>query len=149
LALVERGQSDIAIGRLMRVLHFYEASVTDLVPSWRRDRDEIVVRRGDARKIRSADGVDLYLLAPDTNRAMMPVLTTFQPHARLPDLDPPDGETSIHVPEGVILFEIAGSEPVVLHPGDSAYYTPRTPPEFTNLSAQTARVIGSVTPPIL
>src|SRR5262249_15018699 len=83
LALVERGQSDIAIGRLMRILHFYEASVTELVPNWQRDRDEIVVRRGDARKIRSADGVDLYLLAPDTNRAMMPVLTTFEPHPRL------------------------------------------------------------------
>lgn len=148
LALVERGRSDIAIGRLMRLLACYEARITDLIDVPR--RSSIVVRREEARHLRSQEGVDLYLLTADTNRGMMPVLTTFEPGARLNDLKPHDGETFVHLVEGVVLLELPGHDPVVLHEGDTAYFRPFPhAPSYTNLGGGRARMVAAVCPPSL
>lgn len=149
LALVEHGRSDIAIGRLMRLLTCYGAKLTDLFGDADR-RPSIVVSRADARHLRSQEGVDLYLLAADTNRAMMPVLTTFEPGARLNDLKPHDGETFVHVIEGDILFELAGYDPIVLHEGDTAYFKPFPhPPAYVNVGERRAVLVAAVAPPSL
>jgi transcriptional regulator with XRE-family HTH domain len=148
LAVVEKGRSDIAIGRLMRVMQFYEVLIGDLFPH-EAPTEELVVRRGEERHIRSESGVDLYLLAHDTDRTMMPVLTTYAPHARLTNLVAHDGETVIHILEGTLLLEQDGEEPLVLHVGDTAYYWPKPAPRLTNLGDKLVRVIGVVTPPTL
>jgi transcriptional regulator with XRE-family HTH domain len=148
LALVERGRSDIALGRLTRVMQAYGATLTDL-QAWP-EPDRLVVRRGQERHFRSGTGVDLYLLVQDTDREMMPVLTTFAPRSRLADLEPHDGETVIHVLEGTLLLELAGTAPIVLREGDTAYYNPRlAAPVLTNLGETPVRLVGAVTPPIL
>ena len=79
LSIVEKGNSDIAIGRLMRLMRVYGASIGDLDPGSTRAGDDPVVRGGQGKHIRSQEGIDLYLLAPDTNRKMMPVTTTYAP----------------------------------------------------------------------
>jgi quercetin dioxygenase-like cupin family protein len=111
--------------------------------------DELLVRRDEITHIRSEAGVDLYLLARDTNRLMMPVLTVFAPRAHLGNLEPHDGETVIHILEGTLLVEQEGYEPLVLTVGDSAYFKPNPALRFTNLGDDPARLIGAVTPPIL
>jgi quercetin dioxygenase-like cupin family protein len=148
LSVVEKGRSDIAIGRLMRIMRFYGVRIADLLgePS---PRTEVVVRDGEGHHIRSESGVELYLLAPDTDREMMPVLSTFEPHARLTNLEAHDGETFIHVLAGTLLLELEGQQPLVLHEGDSAYYKPNPAPKLTNLGERPLRVLGTVTPPTL
>jgi transcriptional regulator with XRE-family HTH domain len=148
LAVVEKGRSDISIGRLMRVMHFYGARISDVFPQ-PAARDDLVVRRAEMKHIRSEAGVELYLLAQDTDRLMMPVLTEYAPHAQLANLESHDGETLIHILEGTILLEQEGLEPVVLSPGDTAYYHPNPAPRLTNLDDGPARLIGVVTPPTL
>lgn len=148
LSVVEKGKSDIAIGRLMRIMRFFDAKIADLLPETR-TREELVVRKGQERHVRSQQGVDLYLLTPDTNRAMMPVLAVYAAHARQANLEPHNGETFIHILEGTLLLELDGHDPVALHEGDSAYFKPNPAPVLTNLGDKPVRLIGAVTPPTL
>lgn len=148
LSVVEHGRSDIAIGRLMRLMEVYDARISDLGTVGAREEGE-VVRAGRGRHVRSESGVDLYLLAPDTNRALMPVTTTFQPRARLTNLHPHDGQTFVLVLEGSLLLEIEGRAPSILGAGDSAYYSPNPAPVLSNIGRGPLRVLGVVTPPTL
>lgn len=148
LSVVEQGRSDIAIGRLMRLMSAYEARIADLDPPATEAIDP-VVRNGQGKHVRSEAGVDLYLLAPDTNRAMMPVATTFQPRARLTNLHAHDGQTFVLVLEGTLLIELEGRPPSILRPGDSAYYHPNPAPVLSNIGPGPLRVLGVVTPPTL
>lgn len=148
LSVVEQGRSDIAIGRLMRLMRIYDARIADL--DHRPPAGDLpVVRSGRGRHLRSQAGVDLYLLAPDTNRAMMPVTTTFEPRSRLTNLHPHDGETFVYVLDGTLLLELEGRPPVILRPGDSAYYSPNPPPVMSNIGDVPVKVLGVVSPPTL
>lgn len=148
LSTVEQGRSDIAIGRLMRLLGAYGARIGDLDPPPAGVVDP-VVRRGEGKRVRSQAGVDLYLLASDTNRAMMPVTTTFEPRSRLANLHAHDGETFVYVLEGTMLLELEGRPPEILGPGDAAYIHPNPPPTMSNIGDGSLEVIGVVTPPTL
>lgn len=147
LSVVENGRSDITIGRLMRLLEFYEARISDLLPG-EPEPDRVVTRRGEGIELDSrTEGTHWWLLAPDTNRRMMPLMATHEPGSRIDGLPPHDGEVFIHVLEGTLLFEREGHPPFVLGPGDSAYYTGDAPPAVTTVGDETARLIGVVSPP--
>jgi transcriptional regulator with XRE-family HTH domain len=148
LSVVEQGRSDIAIGRLMRLMAVYGARISDL-DGGTTTQEVPVVRSGEGRHVRSQAGVDLYLLAPDTDRAMMPVTTTFAPRARLANLHGHGGETFVYVLEGTLLFELPGHDPEILGPGDTASYRPDPPPVMSNIGDVPLRVIGVVSPPTL
>jgi transcriptional regulator with XRE-family HTH domain len=149
LSVVENGRSDITIGRLMRLLAHYGAGIGDLI-STERPRDRIVTRAHERLPLRSlGEGVDLYLLAPDTVRAMMPVLGVHAPGSRLTDLRPHDGETFVHVLEGTFLFEREGYAPFVISAGDSAYFSGDAPPTITTVGEEEGVLIAVVTPPTL
>jgi transcriptional regulator with XRE-family HTH domain len=149
LSLVEKGRSDISVGRLLRLLKVYDVKLGELLPD-QRPADRIVVRNGEARHLDSiAEGTELYLLAPDTRRTMMPLLAIHEPGSRIADLPPHSGECFVYVLEGTLLMEREGHPPVVLHEGDAAYF-PRT--ETLGglvLSERPGRVIAVVTPPTL
>ena len=149
LSLVEKGNSDIAIGRLMRVMRVYGASIGDLDTRAPRAGDDPVVRKGQGKHIRSQEGIDLYLLAPDTNRMMMPVTTTYAPRARQTNLHPHDGQTFLYVLEGTLLLELEGHAPAVLNPGDSAYYQAQPGADPLQPRRHATAFIGVVTPPTL
>ena len=148
LSVVEQGRSDIAIGRLMRLMRVYDARISDLVPGLSQTEGP-VVKSGREKHLQSQAGVELYLLAPDTDRAMMPVTTTFEPGTRLTNLHPHDGETFVYVLEGKLLLELEGRAPEILEAGDSAYYRPNPPPVMSNIGPAPLRVLGVVTPPTL
>ena len=148
VSVVEQGRSDISIGRLMRLMGVYGARIADLDPS-PQSAEQLVVRDGRGTHVRSQSGVDLYLLTTDTDRAMMPVTTTFAPHARLTNLAPHDGETFLYMLEGTLLLEFEERPPEILRRGDSAYYRPDPPPVFTNIGEGPLRILGVVTPPNL
>src|SRR5262245_61682932 len=67
LSLVETGKNDITIKRLMRLVEFYDVSLMDVLEP--RTADSVVVRRDLQPRIHSsAEGIDVWLLAPDTSR---------------------------------------------------------------------------------
>jgi transcriptional regulator with XRE-family HTH domain len=150
LSVVENGRSDITIGRLMRLLAFYGASVADLLADGN-GRDQFVVRKGEEIILQSpAEGVEILLLARDTNRAMMPIMGIHEPGATLTDLRPHNGETFVHMLEGSILVEREGHPPLVLSAGDSAYWRVEgVAPVISTVGPEQARLVAVVTPPTL
>lgn len=150
LSLVENGKSDITIGRLVRLVDFYGVSIVDLLPS-SDSSDPDVVRAMEGRKLRSpAEGIDIYLLAADTRRSMMPMLLVFEPGAALAEYGRHEGEEFVQVLQGSLELDVAGSEPRTLGQGDSAYYQADRPHLFRNASeSKPLRVLCVDTPPNL
>jgi transcriptional regulator with XRE-family HTH domain len=147
LSLVENGKSDITIGRLTRLVEFFGVSVTDLLPG-RAGEDPDVVQPPERRLLHSpGEGIDLYLLARDTNRAMMPQLLVFEPGASLAEWGRHHGEEFVHVLQGRLELELEGADARVLTAGASAYYRSDRRHKFTNAGTGRLRIFCVVTPP--
>lgn len=132
LSLVETGRSDITIGRLSRLVEFFGVSILDLVPE-RPTADARIVRSNERHRLPTAEaGVNLYLLVPDTQRAMMPMLLEFEAGAALAEYGRHAGEEWVHVLEGELLIAFESDEPRTLRAGDSAYYSSTHPHLFKN-----------------
>lgn len=150
LSLVESGKSDITIGRLVRLVDFYGVSIVDLLPS-RESGDPEIVRDAEWRRLHSpVEGIDIFLLASDTRRAMLPMLLVFEPGAALAEYGRHEGEEFVHVLKGRLELDVSGAEPRVLARGDSAYYPADRPHMFRNADAsRPLRVLCVDTPPNL
>lgn len=147
LSLVENGKSDITIGRLTRLVEFYGISISDLLPG-DGGEDPDIVHLSDRRLLHSpGEGIDLFLLARDANRAMMPQLLVLEAGAQLAEHGHHPGEEFIHVLEGCLTLELEGAEPRVLDEGVSAYYRGDRRHKFTNAGSGRLRLICVVTPP--
>jgi quercetin dioxygenase-like cupin family protein len=151
LSLVEKDKSDITIGRLVRLIEFYGISITDLVPGHAASGYPEVVRPDERKLLHSpAEGIDVFLLTPDTQHQMMPLLVEFQPGARLAEHGQHPGEEWVLVLEGELLLELEGAEPRQLGPGHAAYYPAERPHLFSNMSTKKPlRVICVDTPPTM
>jgi transcriptional regulator with XRE-family HTH domain len=150
LSLVENGRSDITIGRLTRLVEFFQISITDILPSPEAAEPD-VVRASERRLIHSpAEGIDVYMLGVDTHRTMMPMLLVFEPGAKLAEYGRHPGEEFIHVMEGTLELTLMGSESRTLESGDSAYYPGDRMHLFANASDKTVlKVICVDSPPSL
>lgn len=150
LSLVETGRSDITIGRLTRLVEFFGVSLIDLLPA-QPTADARIVRHREQRRLHSEEeGIDIFLLVPDTQRAMMPMLLSFEPGASLAEYGRHPGEEWVHVLEGQLSLELEGDEPRTLAAGDSAYYSASHPHSFRNAAAdRTLRLVCVDTPPNL
>jgi len=149
LSLVEKGKSDITIGRLVRLVEFYGISINDLLPGAPDSTFPDVVRVPERRLFHSpAEGIDVFLLSGDTRRVMMPMLLEFEPGAHLAERGRHEGEEWVHVLEGTLSLELQGSEPRLLGPGDSGYYPSDRPHMFRNASdSERLRLICVDSPP--
>ena len=149
ISLVENDKSDITLGRLMKLAQFYDVHVSDLLPRGV-GRDPIVVRASERRHIVSpSEGIDVYLLGPDSERRMLPLLVEFEPGGRPADFVQHEGEEYIYVLEGRIRLDVEGHEPVVLERGDGAYYRADRPHTFAAVGKRRARVFVVASPPQL
>jgi transcriptional regulator with XRE-family HTH domain len=149
LSLVENGKSDITIGRMMKLAQFYDVHVSDLLPPGT-GRDPIVVRAAERRHIASpSEGIDVYLLGPDSERRMLPLVAEFAAGGRVAEWAKHEGEEYVYVLEGRILLEVEGHDPVELEKGDGAYYRADRPHRFTTLGDEPASIFGVVSPPHL
>jgi transcriptional regulator with XRE-family HTH domain len=122
LSLVENGRSDVSIGRLTRLVQFYDVSLADLIPGTPRNDPDVVRSTERGRLHSESEGIDIYLLTSDTRGRMMSMLLEFAPGAGRREPGTHAGEEFLHVLEGELLFELEGSEPRHLATGDSAYY---------------------------
>jgi quercetin dioxygenase-like cupin family protein len=150
LSLVENGRSDIAIGRLVRLLAFYEIPINDIligpVPG-----DGDVTRSAEGSHLPSREeGIDWVLLTRDTKHLMMPMLISFAPGASLAEHGCHEGEEFVYVLEGTMKLELAGRRTRTLQTGDSAYYQASEPHLFRNASKSgTLRILCVDAPPNL
>jgi quercetin dioxygenase-like cupin family protein len=150
LSLVENGKSDITIGRLTRLIDHYGISIADLVPT-APPADAEVVRPDERRQLHSTtEGIDFFLLAPDSRRSMMPMLVEFEPGAGLAEHGRHHGDEFIIVLAGQLELELEGSKLRHLRAGDAAYYSAERPHRFRNASARKElRILCVNTPPSL
>lgn len=151
LSLVENGTSDISFGRLHRLVDYYGVHITDLLDEPKDPVDvEGQIRAGSEPHLRSAgEGIDLYLLARDTERRMLPLLSVLAPGAATTDWEGHDGEEFVHVLQGSVEIRLKGRQPVVLRKGDSLYYGGRDPEAMRNPTSREARLFVVISPPIL
>jgi transcriptional regulator with XRE-family HTH domain len=149
LSMVEKGKSDITISRLMRLVHWFGVSVADLVQEPNTAPVQIV-RADSSRSVRLADErISIQMLAPDGHHAMLPVINVYEEGGGMADPTRHDGEEFVHVLEGRVELTVGSAEPIVLEPGDSAYYRSDVPHSFRNAGAGVARFFGVTTPPNL
>jgi transcriptional regulator with XRE-family HTH domain len=148
LSLVENGGSDITIGRLTRLIEFFEISVTDLLPAAAR-KDPDIVRESERTQLRSpVEGLEIFLLTPDTRRAMMAMLLELEPGAGRVEYGDHPGEEFVYVVRGELELEIKDRGVRRLFAGDSAYYPGDTPHRLRNAStAEPLTILCVDTPP--
>jgi len=147
LSLVENGRSDITIGRLLRLVAFYGAHISDLLPEPEM-HDAIVVRRGEQREVRSpVEGIRISLLATHGERKMAPSLAVVEPTGASAEEASHPGEEFVYVLEGSITLKLANTEPLVLATGDSAYFKSDRLHSYRNDGKRRARFLSVSTPP--
>ncbi len=149
LSMVENGQSDITVSRLMRLVHWYGISVGDLLP----EPDHLpvrVVHADDRRSLELSDeGIAIHMLTPTGQNAMMPVINVYRPGGGMTEPTHHDGEEFVFVLEGAVELSYGGAAPLLLKAGDSAYYRADVPHSFRNAGDREARFFGITTPPNL
>ncbi|MCZ7589978.1 MAG: XRE family transcriptional regulator [Gaiella sp.] len=149
LSMVEKGKSDITISRLMRLVHWFGVSVADLVQEPNLAPVQ-VVRADSRRSLRLVDEkISVQMLTADGHHAMMPVINIYDESGGMTDPTRHEGEEFVHVIEGCVELTVAGTDPVLLEPGDSAYYRSDVPHSFRNAGRGVARFFGVTTPPNL
>lgn len=149
LSMVENGQSDITVSRLMRLVQWYGVSIADLLQE--PDRSLVRVVRADQRRALelSDERIKILMLTPDGQHAMMPVINVYSEGGAMAEPAQHDGEEFVHVLNGTIELTIGSGDPFVLHVGDSAYYRADVPHLFRNAGEGEASFIGVTTPPNL
>ncbi len=141
LSLLEKGQTDVSLGRLLPLLEFYGLSAADVL-SWNDGTVETVVRAGEAPFLFSvAKGIDVFLAAPDRRRPFLPVIGVYQPGARMRSYSEHEGDEFMYVLEGSLRVEFRGAEPVVLGVGDAVFFSSKRPHRIATEGDEEARVL--------
>jgi transcriptional regulator with XRE-family HTH domain len=143
LSLVEKGETDITLGRLFALLGFYGLAAAEVLGDVGPGDDEVIVPEGEASYLFSVGaGMEMYHLSPDRRRRpFFPVLGVYEPGATMDEFSEHDGEEFLHVLDGSIELELEGSEPRVLRKGDSAMFSARRPHRIATHGKRTARVL--------
>jgi XRE family transcriptional regulator, regulator of sulfur utilization len=132
LSLVEQGRSDISIGRLMRLVGYYEVDLADLLADLPAERhvEMQVVRHGERAVFRSPDeGIDMFVFGAGPSWGISPVLCVHEPGGATTVDGAPGVEMFMYVIEGEFRFDFGAPEPVVLEAGDGAVF--RSPGRYT------------------
>jgi transcriptional regulator with XRE-family HTH domain len=123
LSQVEGGESDISVGRLLRVTHALGIDVTDLL---RRPgiAPERVVRADERVELPTpSDGLRLELLAPSLDHTRTNAMAVLEPGATVePVYSTPGSETFVLVTSGRAEVDLRGGRRVVVRAGDSITY---------------------------
>jgi transcriptional regulator with XRE-family HTH domain len=143
---IENGKSDITIGRLLRLADFYGVDINELLPP-RRTAEPEVIRKGEHSHLPSPDEhLEIFLLGPDLQRTMLPILTHYERGGKTTDTFSMEGENFLYVLEGTVCVTWDDGHEVVLEAGDSAYYEARLPHRYANVGSGSARLLSCAAP---
>lgn len=141
VALVETGQTDLSVARLVRLAEFYGVWISDLVGSIGPAVE--LLKPGDARQLPSSDdGVGLHLLTQQPVRGLLPFRVTLEPGAVLEGGVAHSGEEFIHCIAGEIDLQVV-ADLYHLSTGDTASFPGRLPHTYTNPGSEKAALIGA------
>jgi transcriptional regulator with XRE-family HTH domain len=141
LSLLEKGRTDVSLGRLLPLLEFYGLGAADVL-SIDESQNEMVVRAGDAPLLFSlGKGMDMFLAAPDRSRPFLPLLAVYQPGAKMREWSSHDGDEFMYLLEGRLGVEFRDGETVVLNPGDTIFFSSRRAHRVATLGDRETRVL--------
>ncbi len=143
ISAVERGKSDISVGRLSRIAAAFDMDAASLLtylsqaspPQFLSSDERIAVDRGDGidyRRLR-LPGVDFELIT-----------VTFEPRAAFRDAMTHAGIDILYVPVGSIVLVYDGDE-YVMNAGDSGVWSGRRPHAFRNDTDAVSQFVAVVT----
>ena len=144
VSLVERGQTEIGLSRLIRLADAYDANIADLLAEIH-GREVEYVRAADALTApRSHDDPKVtYLTSPSWQ--IQPFRIEIEPGAALESLAHA-GEEFIHCVAGQVEMTIGGRD-WTLEVGDTIVVPPRAQHAYRNAGDELAVVVGAVAPP--
>jgi transcriptional regulator with XRE-family HTH domain len=145
LSLIETGRSDITLSRLVILSHFYGLPIAELLAP--PPRDSTVVRKDERRRLSLAtEGIEIEYLTAEA-ASFLPFVASLDPGASPSEQVAHPGEEFVHVLEGAIRIDRAGSEPLTLEAGDSALYSSDRPHRWVNVGGAPARLLAVASPP--
>jgi quercetin dioxygenase-like cupin family protein len=144
ISLVERGQTEIGLSRLIRLADAYDANIADLLSEIHGPEVEFVGASAAFTAPRSkSDPKVVYLTSPSWQ--LQPFRIEIEPGSALDSLAHA-GEEFIHCIAGTITMTV-GDRDWILKPGDTIVIPPRAPHCYRNLGAERAIAVGAVAPP--
>lgn len=155
LSLVETGQSDISLGRLLKVVGFYGIRVSDLLGEHggNGDTDGKVRDLHEHEHVSSAtEGLDIEILADHRLPALLPMLMTLEPRGQTAEPARHHGEEFVYVLSGKLLMTAEledGTVTLTLGPGDSYHFAAAQPHRYACLGESVVKALLVVTPPTL
>ncbi|MBV9941207.1 MAG: helix-turn-helix domain-containing protein [Solirubrobacterales bacterium] len=145
LSLIEQAQSDITIGRLVRLAEFYDVELGDLVngpPTTPSDHVRILRTAPDHMLRSPTEGVDVYDLTCGARWALVPALSTFRPGGSIEINDEHEHERMIYILEGTFELGFPGEGPTRLRSGEGAAFHSAGRYRITNVGKGQGRVLG-------
>jgi transcriptional regulator with XRE-family HTH domain len=143
LSQVEQGQSDIAVGRLMRIAHALQVPMTELVelptaPS------RPLVRAGERTTLPTpTEGLKIELLADSLSDGQIYAISHLAAGTTVEARGdrPPGQEYFIFMLEGPAVIEFSSGDPITLEEGDSVSFTSEDFRRLTNPRDVTTRLL--------
>jgi transcriptional regulator with XRE-family HTH domain len=145
LSLIEQAQSDITIGRLVRLAEFYDVEPADLLsgpPSPPADHIRILRTAPDHMLHSPTEGVDMYDLTCGARWTLVPSLSSFRPGGSIEIDDEHEHERMIYVLEGAFELVFPGEAPTRLRTGEGATFHSVGQYRLTNVGKGQGRVLG-------
>lgn len=142
LALLERGGTEVAVSRLMRIADFFGVWLGDLLglPS---PVIEVVPAAQARRMLSHAPGVDLRVLTISSASSIQPFVLRMEPGSEHRGL-PHQGQLQFtHCLNGAVTLEVAGGS-YALASGDTIYFPSRFAHVYRNGGPLEAVVVGAV-----
>jgi transcriptional regulator with XRE-family HTH domain len=142
LALLERGGTEVAVSRLMRLANFFGVWLGDLLglPG---PAIEVVPAAQARRMLSHAPGVDLRILTVSSASSIQPFVLRMEPRTEHRGL-PHEGQLQFtHCLSGAVTLEVSGGI-YPLASGDTIYFPSRFVHVYRNDGAVEAMVVGAV-----
>jgi transcriptional regulator with XRE-family HTH domain len=143
LSQVEQGQSDIAVGRLMRIAHALEVRLTELVELPAAPARP-VVRAGERTNLPTpTEGLKIELLADSLSDGQIYALSHLAAGSSIEarGVRPAGQQYFIYMLEGSAVIEFSSGDPLTLEEGDSISFTSEDFRRLTNHRDVTTRLL--------
>jgi transcriptional regulator with XRE-family HTH domain len=137
LSQFESGQSDISVGRLVRLAQALDVDLADLLDQRSRSEERVVRAGAQVELPTPSEGLRLYLMAASLDHSRTNAVGTLEGGGVAePAFSNPGSESLVYLLNGVARIELSGGREVVLRAGDSISYRSE---EFVRMANPTSR----------
>ena len=148
LSQLEAGESDISVGRLLRLAHALDIDAAELLGQPARRPEQLVRARERVELPTPSEGLRLELLAPSLDRTRTNALATLEARSSVePVYSTTGSETFVFLIKGRARVELRGGRALDLAAGDSVSYPSEDFERMTNAgSTRTVLIWVQATP---